>query len=87
MLFTAFAMVILITVGFVKGVLCERHALKERREERRERRDECARLVDTGAQTEPAATRSEEKGSQSPCTYTRHRAQPRFVPLPSRSWG
>ena len=81
---TKFMMVVLTFVGVVTGVLIERHVLKERSEERSVR---TARQVDVGVQVEPTPKRCEEKGSQGPGTYARHRAQPRFVPLPEVSWG
>ena len=92
------AMGVLIAVGFALGVLFDKRALSrdrrgderrcERCEERREeeRREEfCGRALEAGTQTEPATT--ENKGSQGPCTYARHRVQPRFVPLPEVAWG
>ncbi|CAK0826802.1 unnamed protein product [Prorocentrum cordatum] len=78
-----FVTIILIAVGFAMGVLYEKHVVKERREERRAP----AHLSDSGVQAEPTPTRSEEEGSQAPCTCARDRAQPRFVPLPEQPWG
>ncbi|CAK0901850.1 unnamed protein product [Prorocentrum cordatum] len=75
-----FVAIVLSAVGFVTGVLYEKH-MKTR--ERSQARPASARLLlDSGVQAEPTPTRCEEKGNQAPCMYARNRAQPRFVPLP-----
>ena len=76
--FAVFTLLVFV-VGLLLGVLVGRLAMTKP--------ETVANAQQREASTQMEATRTESVGSQAPVTYSRHRTQPRFVPLPEHAHG